>query len=355
MGGQVTPGDSNYTNAAYYASLSQFGIGPWTNTTSYPTDIAFPSCVASSGYIYCVGGLTFDGTFTNASRYAPLSQSGISSWASTTPFPIKVVMKSCTASDGYMYCVGGLNGSGFATNAVYYAPLSSSGIGQWTRGTNYPTDLFFQSCVALAGYLYCIGGAGQAAATSSVYYAALSSGVSSWTNTTRYPTPISHLSCTVSAGYVYCVGGFLGNEYASKVYFAPLSPSGISFWTSTSPYPTKIIEQPCVASGGYLYCVGGSDDFGADTRAAYYAPIVPFSTTTATTSVSTSTVTNAETTTLTNVVTSTVTTTERSTQISITTQIGSGGQTSTFAGALAGLAIGALIVVLVLKRRRPAS
>jgi hypothetical protein len=38
--------------------VDSVGSESWNATTPYPTDIWTQSCVASGGYIYCVGGLT---------------------------------------------------------------------------------------------------------------------------------------------------------------------------------------------------------------------------------------------------------------------------------------------------------
>ena len=81
-------------------------------------------------------------------------------WAPTTNYPIAVSGQSCVVSSGYVYCIGGLIPSmnSNTTNAVYYAPLSASGVGTWTQATSYPTDIAYQSCVSDSGYVYCIGG-----------------------------------------------------------------------------------------------------------------------------------------------------------------------------------------------------
>ena len=39
-----------------YAQAEPLGL--WTSTTAYPTNFAYGSCAADSGYIYCVGGVT---------------------------------------------------------------------------------------------------------------------------------------------------------------------------------------------------------------------------------------------------------------------------------------------------------
>ncbi len=155
---------------AYYAELSSGGIGGWTSTTPYPF-AAGPqylgesaACATSNEYVYCVGGYNLNtGSSTNLAYFAKLSSSGMSGWTETTGYPTDMAGGSCKISNGYIYCVGGsgvVSGSscfrtnrygfgGFAGSSyticnpvysipVYYAPVSSSGIGGWSYAGYYP-------------------------------------------------------------------------------------------------------------------------------------------------------------------------------------------------------------------------
>ena len=206
-----------YTNAVYFAKLSSKGVGTWKKTTSYPTNLAFQSCLASGGYIYCVGGITPLGN-GGAVYFAKLSSTGVGTWKKTTSYPTNIEQQSCVVSGGYIYCVGGYPGS----PVVDFAKLSSSGVGAWTATTDYPTTIEDQSCFVSGNYVFCLGGyAGGIAIIADVFSAKLSSsGVGAWTATTEYPLPIQNQSCVVSGRYVYCVGGWAGSAYTNAVYFA---------------------------------------------------------------------------------------------------------------------------------------
>ncbi len=159
-----------YIPVAYYAELSSGGIGGWISTTPYPF-AAGPqylgesaACATSNGYVYCVGGYDLStGGNTNLAYFAKLSSSGMSGWTETNGYPTDMAGGSCKISNGYIYCVGGsgvVTGSscftttrygfgGFAGSSyticnpvysipVYYAPVSSSGIGGWSYAGYYP-------------------------------------------------------------------------------------------------------------------------------------------------------------------------------------------------------------------------
>lgn len=260
-------GSDGSTENAYFAPISSSGIGTWSFTTEYPTSsgnggVESISCGIASGYIYCVGGQTqgSGGKPVNATYFAPVSSSGIGAWTSTTKYPVPVSGESCVIVAGYIYCVGGLD------NYAYFAPISSSGIGTWSSTSDYPLDVVTQQTCASSGqYIYCVGGeTGPQGlnATDGVYYASLSSsGIGSWYNSTSYPSAEYGMGCAVSgAAYLYCVAGVNQNYvYTTAVNYAPVSSSGVGAWTSTISYPNSgVANSPCVISGSYIYCISTS-------------------------------------------------------------------------------------------------
>jgi len=254
-------------------------VGTWKSIANYPTNIWSQSCVVSGGFIYCVGGdIGAYGVTTNAVSFAQLSSSGVGTWKSTNSYPTDIWEQSCVVSGGFIYCVGGETSvSPYVTGAVYFAKLSSSGVGTWKSTTSYPTTESNQSCVVSGGFIYCVGGYGGG--WSSVYFTKLSSiGVGKWKSTTTYPTVIWSQSCVVSGGYIYCVAGWsFGSPSATDaLYFAKLSSKGVGTWESTTSYPIIIGFQSCVVNGSiltgvYVYCVGGWT--GVAYAAVYFASV----------------------------------------------------------------------------------
>lgn len=289
VGGATSSG--YYTNQTYYAQLSSSGIGAWQKTTNYPQNVDQQSCVAYSGYIYCVGGTTSDKFSTNTTYYAQLSSSGIGSWQMSTKYPANVTSQSCVAYNGYIYCIGG---SGATQTQNYYAQISGSGIGSWQQTTNYPIAFASGSCIVNSTYIYCIGSAAEK--TNQTYYAQLSSnGIGTWEASAQVPfggipsqfREPSGLGCTVSSGYAYCIGGYSVDSYLFYVYSAPLSSTGTGIWTPVYDYPNAVAGLNCVAYSGDIYCVSGESSIGLATNDTYYAQISQ-STPPSTTSVPTS-------------------------------------------------------------------
>ena len=282
VGGQdiaLGPHNGVYTSSA--VSLTSGNITSWTPDSSlYPRPVYAQACVASSGYIYCVGGSYDDGgDDVNSSYYATLGSNGlVGNWGTTTAYPFPVDSLSCVASSGYIYCVGGymepagLNVTGNLNSFVYFATLSSSGIGKWTQTTAYPSNTFLPSCFANENYIYCLGGIdGSYSAQSTDYYAPLSSaGVGSWTSTQPYLVKELGPACAVSSGYVYCVGGKVQGGFVNAVYYASVTTNGIGTWTKAANYPDSA-STTCVISSGDIYCVGGLDSSSnQETAVSYY-------------------------------------------------------------------------------------
>src|SRR5437879_11008489 len=127
-------------------------LNSWSPTTNYPTSTYAESCVVDSGFVYCIGGVSgpdqINAAYTNAVYFAPLkSNGGVGSWSSTTNYPTSSE-ESCVASSGFVYCIGGYNGVGFdSSNAVYFVALYSGGVCWCSSTTNYPIGFVRNSCV----------------------------------------------------------------------------------------------------------------------------------------------------------------------------------------------------------------
>ena len=270
-------------NNAYSASVSASGMSGWAADVPYPQTVGLQSCVSHGAYVYCVGGSYDDAGDDIASSYfAPLTGSGTGSWTSTTPYPVPTDSQSCVSSSGYIYCVGGANetdgtnATSLPTNSAWYAQLSSSGIGRWTQTTAYPQAVSFPTCAASSTEIFCVGGIDlNNNGVNDVYYASLSSsGIGQWSSTTAYPIRAYGLSCAIDSGSMFCVGGVPNGTTSSSdaVYSAPVSSSGAGPWHKAANYPIGV-ETACVAVSGNLYCSGGYRDSSSISAATYYAAV----------------------------------------------------------------------------------
>lgn len=147
----------------YSAPIESNGIiGRFVAATSYPIGIFGESCVTSGSYIYCIAGyespIVHSGTGVpvtispvSSAYYASVSNGTIGAWKPTTDYPVNALGVHCVSSNGYVYCTGGFENTtdtGFVTSS-YYAPLSGSGIGKWTKEAGSDLIGEGESCVAV--------------------------------------------------------------------------------------------------------------------------------------------------------------------------------------------------------------
>ena len=218
--------------SSYFASLNGAQVGEWTSTTPYPIAIDSQSCVTSTGYIYCIGGnnetdgTNADSTLSSSVWYAQLSASGIGQWNHSTAYPSDVLLPSCFSASGYVFCLGGADQNNNAVGTAYFAQLTSAGVGSWTKTTSYPQQESGLACVVSSGTIYCLGGqGGQNSYTSAAYYAPISTeGIGAWTRAGNYPNSLETI-CFALSGDIYCVGGFDSGSAGENgaVYYAPLN------------------------------------------------------------------------------------------------------------------------------------
>lgn len=222
--------------ASYYTKILANGsLGAWQSTTPYPIPIDSESCVGWLSRIYCIGGNNETGGIqsnvapSSTVWFAPVNSSGIGAWVRTTPYPSGIFVPSCYASGGFAYCLNGSDSNGDPLGTAYFAPLTADGVGEWALTTAYPVASVGPSCVTDLGYIYCVGGetaGGQSPTfTNFVYFAQISSGgIGSWTQGTSYPRDVG-TSCVTLGGNIYCVGGFDESTPGldGVVNYAPLS------------------------------------------------------------------------------------------------------------------------------------
>ena len=262
-------------NEVYTAVVSASGnITGWTlEASGYPQAVTGQACVSSAGYLYCVGGIYNDAGDDLASSYFTriLPNDTLGVWQPSTPYPIPVDSEACVPWSSYIYCVAGNNETGGSvsnvapSSSVWYAPLNSSGIGDWAKTTPYPAGIFVPSCYATGGYIYCFGGSdSNGDPLGTAYFAPLTAqGVGRWTVTTTYPVASTGQACAIVSGTIYCVGGETGGgqspTFTDEVYYAVISSGGIGPWKQAANFP-RTAGTECVSANGAMYCMGGFDE-----------------------------------------------------------------------------------------------
>jgi hypothetical protein len=270
-------------NSTYFAPLVSTGVGQWSKSTDYPIPIEGAGCVESSGFIYCVGGTSTyaNGKSTNSDPYgrtsevfyAPLSASGIGTWVNTSKFPYIAAGPICMTYYSTIYCVEAafLNGGYTNSSEAFFAPLTSSGVGSWTETSSPPTDT--AGCLAVGSDAYCFGGGECPPITSGdchspSYVAALSpNGIGSWNETSELPANAGYASYFAAGSFIYYL--------SIPISYAKVLPTGIGIWQNMTNFPNSenpFVDGACAPTTDYVYCVGGGY---LGTNDVFYAQVGP--------------------------------------------------------------------------------
>jgi len=246
---QVAPINSNGT------------LGGWVVTTSLPMTIWGHTSVAWNGYLYVIGG--YDGSMRRAEvQVAPINSDGtLGTWSTTTALGTARYRHTSVAYNGYLYVLGGDSGSNL--NDVQVAAINADGtLGGWSATASFATVRWGHTSAAYNGYLYVIGGYDGSTYRYDVQSAPINANgtVGTWSGTTGFTTGRRAFSSVANNGFLYVIGGYQGSSPLADVQVAPINAGGaVGAWTPTTSFPSPRYSHSSVAHNGYLYVIGGFD------------------------------------------------------------------------------------------------
>lgn len=282
-------------------------------TASSPLPIARQGhgAVIANGYAYIVGGYNSSGNVVNSVLYAKLNADGtVGSWSCqgtsaaascssatiTNSNSIPAARGDITVdyANGYLYAVGGTNGTN-AQSSVYYAKVNSDGTtGAWQSTTDLPQKRKDHSAVIYNNRLYIVAGDNDSTTLRSVFYAKLNADgtVGTWTcsgtsssecgtaptSGQDMPSNIRSQSSVVANGYLFSLGGSIGAAQ-KYVQSAKINPDGsLSGWkcqksSACAGGPADNANElnlthdggTVYTANGYLYISGGANTSGSAT------------------------------------------------------------------------------------------
>lgn len=278
-------GSPHVTAATYYSKINSDGtLGSWVQTTSLPQAVVSHALVATTGYIYTLGGSPTVGGACGANNdcmdtvyYAPLNADGtIGGWATTTSFATARAVATATAYNGYLYIAGGAK-TGWL-NDVQYARINSDGtLGAWMSTSSFANARYGHQFAAYGGYMYMYSGRGSSW-YSDVQYAEIraNGSLGSWTTTTAFSTGRAYASGAIYNGYLYLLGGYNGSVNFNDVQYTKIDPEGMaSTNTTTTAFGASLSNttNACsIAYNNYVYNIGGYGPSGYIAQVVY-API----------------------------------------------------------------------------------
>jgi len=259
---------------------------------SYPVSVD-PSVVVSTTADFAKGNNEGNIDFSTADQInrGGLTGGTVGAWAATSTMNSSRQASASVAYNGFVYAIGGYNGSSIV-GSVEYAPLNSNGtVGTWVNNPNSLNTARYQhSAVAYNGYLYVIGGDNTGSSyLNSIEYALICTGsnsgvggctstagsVGTWVNNSTFLNTARRLTgSVVYNGYVYVVGGAVSvGSYSASVEYASIKADGsVGSWTQNSnSLNTARMALNSVVYNGYIYALCGFN--GSALSSVEYAPL----------------------------------------------------------------------------------
>ena len=252
---------SQYLNDVQFAPINANGtIGAWTATTSFQMMRMGHTSIVYNGYLYVLGGY-YLGSYYNNVQFAPINTNGtVGTWTYTISFATARAYHTSVVYSGYLYVLGGTNGSSYY-NDVQYAPVNANGtIGAWNATASFATVRYSFASAAYNGYLYVLGGNNASSSLNDVQFAPVNADgtIGSWNTTTTFTAARYGHTSVVYNGFIYVLGGYAGGSYRSDVQFAPINSNGtLGTWNATTSLITARQWHTSVAYNGFIYVLGG--------------------------------------------------------------------------------------------------
>ena len=251
-------------------------MGSWKASAPFGPPRYGHSSVAYNGYLYVLGGWS-GSAFLNDVQYAAFNGDGsLTTWFTTTSFSVPRWGQTAVAYGGYIYVLGGHNGSDLSD--VQFAAVNAEGkVGDWTTTLSFDEPRYGHASVAYNGYLYVLGGIKAGVYLKDVQYTALNANgtVAGW----KYAEPFFNERCmhtSVAAnGILYVLGG-TNTAALNDVQFAHVNGKGrLDGWNPANPLPLPLAGQGMVVYNGYLYSTGGQTTGHVDVTDVLFAPLYP--------------------------------------------------------------------------------
>lgn len=255
-------------------------IGAFTAASTMNTQRALMDSAIYNGYIYAVGSWTNQGTTI---EYAKIQSNGsLGAWTQQATGLSNRYGFGVATYNGYLYLTGGMEST--PLNTTSYAKLNADGsVGtMMTASTTFNTGRYFHKTKIYNGYIYVIGGRGDASGFdidnySSTRYAKLKANgdIDTWVSATTLPTPRLHFGMAIYNDRMYLVGGFYYDNspvgaadqvFTNNIISADINSDGsLGAWSTNVATVDGLNGGRAEIYGGYMYVLRTSD--------IQYAPI----------------------------------------------------------------------------------
>ena len=173
VAGGIGPGGETVGSVSR-AEVQQSGAlaGGWESVTPLPEARAYHALAVATalnapvdtsttaGFLYVLGGVDADGAASASVWVGRVDLAGaVLPWQSVMPLPVAIHSAGATIFGGYLWVVGGADGSGMARSSVYRARIHEDGsLGAWLDTASMPQAASYGALVSFGPFLYALGG-----------------------------------------------------------------------------------------------------------------------------------------------------------------------------------------------------
>lgn len=262
-------GGNGFTSTIKRAPINADGtVGTWVNeSNTFNEATTFEDMYIYNGYLYVVGG-SRSGVAYDLVRVSKIQSNGtLGAFSNTSSLQQPLLYAKVEVINGYMYRVGGENGSTVRTSTIEYAQINPDGtLGTWQYTDSLPQTVSRSTLTVNGDMLYTISGTVNGSPSTTSYRATVSSGGSgaatSWATTTNLPTARYNNDMVAYNGFMYTSGGYNSGSYFNTVHYSPIGANGtLGSWQATTSFSTGREAHKMIALNGYMYIIGGSYSF----------------------------------------------------------------------------------------------
>ncbi|MEK7474471.1 MAG: hypothetical protein AAB152_02450 [Candidatus Coatesbacteria bacterium] len=259
---------------------ARWGKG-WVRGRSLPIAMAGHRAVADGSFIYVIGGLAQREHIGQRdvwmTRIDPSSTQYLSPWKKLAPLPVPVAFFDTVVYGGRVYIVGGSSREGmqFIYDTVLSAPFKKGGgLGSWRTERAMPSKLVHPAAATVGGYLYVLGGFDGSEYHPNMSYAKFNSDgtLQEWKDArAMYPHKVGRTVLAPLGNDLVAIGGYWsdsqGQHTTALIMRGVRDPDGnVKEWVSEGGLKVaarslrfSLAESAGAADGNFIYLAGGSD------------------------------------------------------------------------------------------------
>lgn len=289
---KIDSGSSSADAESCGFTAASIDVPPVSGVSTGSTQLAQTLSTTYGGMTFAIAAATVTPTTQSALHWAKFNSStsaiespnpgngACTEWCTNSAYDLPSALRgfSLVAYNGYLYVIGGVDGSGNRVSTVYVAKLGANGepslwhpsggtAEYWYTGSSLsgPTARSYMAAVAYNNRLYILGGSTVASptGTDTMEYAAINPAgtLGTWTSGTALPSVRYKHTAHIYNDVLYLLGGDSAGTLQNAVHYNKLNSDGtMNAWTATTAFTTARSTNGGNFSavwGAYLYLGGG--------------------------------------------------------------------------------------------------